>query len=113
MSNSQSRSLLLVLPALSIVGLLSMHGLDPVIATIDAPRASHSAEAGSEHSIHDVLGICLFIALGAGLALAGLDRGRREARSPRSLGRTLQLERDKAEGGPGPPRVHRLCVLRL
>lgn len=104
----------LLLVAVAIAGLLSMHGLDPVVATIDAPtHPSHTSDADAEVDHHGAIGICLFIAVAAGLVLARLNLRRGAARSPLAARRTLLLAGPRAEVQSGPSLFRRWCVLRL
>ncbi|MEX2624243.1 MAG: hypothetical protein WD651_10990 [Acidimicrobiia bacterium] len=114
MSTRIQRRLLLILVAVSIAGLLSMHGLDPVVATLDPPTAAgHTADMNTESNHHGVLGLCLFIAVAAGLASARLNLSRTAASPSRLTHRVPSSEGPSVEAKRGPPLFYRLCVLRL
>lgn len=114
MSTIARRRLLIALAAASIAGLLTMHGLDPVVASIDAPTHASEmsdAEAGLDH--HGVIVLCLFITVAAGLALARLDLFRIAATRPLSVRSGRLMAGPTTEIRYGPPLFCRLCVLRL
>ncbi|CAN5869148.1 hypothetical protein BH23ACT4_BH23ACT4_16310 [soil metagenome] len=114
MSTIARRRLLLTLAAVSIAGLLAMHVLDPVVASIHAPThvsEMPNADAGLDH--HGVIGLCLFMTVAAGLALARFDLTRVAATRPLPGRRARLSAGSKAEIRSGPPLFYRLCVLRL
>lgn len=107
------RQLLLPLVALAIAGLLSMHGLDPVVATLEDPSyTGHGSDGELVVDVHGVAGLCLFIAATAALALArrNMRLGKIEASS---ISSPIRFADFSVMGiGSGPPPSNRLRVLR-
>lgn len=111
--STQSRRLMLFLAAVSVVGILSMHGFDPVVATVDQDHGSHTSNTETGDDAHAAIGLCVFVAAVATLGLALVKRLQHPA-SPANFGypprRFLRSQRPTVSG---PSLLHRLCVLRL
>lgn len=104
--------MLLVLTGVSVAGLLSMHGLDPVMANLAQPaHASHSQPAALDS--HGAIGLCVFVAALTGVALAAARRLVSSTRPASSPFRTTVFATMPVPRASGPPLLHRLCVLRL
>jgi hypothetical protein len=99
--------MLLILTGVSIAGLLSMHGLQLVVTTIDQTHASHAQPA--DH--HGAIGLCVFVVAltGMGMALSKANTTARPARHPH---RPASMTPTVVPRTSGPPLLHRLCVLR-
>lgn len=107
------RRVLFLLAVVSVVGLLSMHGFDPVVTAVDHAPAGHSADSQTGPDGHAVIGLCVFVGAFATLGLA-LLRGHRRSTSGTSLFLQLRsLARTGPAPAPQPPLLHSLCVLRL
>lgn len=74
MLTQNRRSVMLFLAAVSVVGVLSMHGLDPVVASVDQSHSGH--ESDTETGVHDhaAIGLCVFVAAVATLGLVAIKR---------------------------------------
>jgi len=107
------RRVLFLLAVVSVVGLLSMHGFDPVVTAVDRAPAGHSTDSQAGPEGHAVIGLCVFVGAFATLGLALLGGSRH---STSDTPRFLQL-RSSVRTGPAstsrPPLLHRLCVLRV
>lgn len=103
---------MLFLAAVSVVGLLSMHGLDPVVATVDQSNTGHAqAEAGVAD--HGAVGLCIFVAAVATLGLAAIRRLQSTEALAKLLYRPGHFTFTQPVITSGPSLLHRLCVLRL
>lgn len=110
--SSQSRRLIL-LAAVSVVGILSIHGFDPVVATVDQHHGSHAPNTETGGDAHPAIGLCVFVATVATLGMALVERLQHPA-SPANFGYPpRRLLRSRAPTLSGPPLLRRLCVLRL
>ena len=107
------RRVLLVLAAVSIAGLLSMHGFDPVVTTVDQSHSSHSTEAGTGPTDHAAIGLCVFVVAVVSLGLASIRRLQGLTRGDPSVHRPRPSVQIWPRTASGPPLLHRLCVLRL
>jgi hypothetical protein len=104
--------MLLVFAGVAVAGLLSMHGLDSVVADLDRPtHASHSQPADPDH--HSVISLCVFVVALTGLGLAVVRRIAAATRPARAPYRTAFSAPTPTPRASGPPLLHRLCVLRL
>lgn len=102
----------LYLVTAAIAGLLSMHGLDGVVASFVEPSHSSHGPTG-DTSGYETLGICVFVAAIAGLGIAAVGLPRRAAtttRYGRTDGRYFLRARPSVSGVS---RLVHLCVLRL
>ena len=106
------RRLFLVIAAVSIAGLLLMHGGDPVMATVDGAHTTHSSDTGPSMTDHGALGLCVFVAAVAGLGLAWISRGPASATNGSRIHQPKSLARTFLVAASGPSLLHRLCVLR-
>ncbi len=104
---------MLLLAAVSVAGLLSMHGLDPVVATVDQAHSAHSADTEAGLNGHGAIGLCVFVAAVTTLCLSSLKR----LQSVQSLANLVYLPPQLTPTQPamtsGPPLPFKLCVLRL
>lgn len=101
----------MLLAAISIAGLLSMHGLDPAVATVDQVHSTHAA--GTDTGInHDAIGLCVFVAAVATIGLASIRRLQHSTRTAYSFLRRRPLIRTGPPAPSGQPLLYRLCVLR-
>ena len=107
------RRLMLLVAAVSVVGVLSMHGLDPAVATVDQTHSSHAADTETGVNDHAAIGLCVFVAAVATLGLAAVKR----LQSREALANLVywlgQFIRTQPLMTSGPPLPYRLCVLRL
>ena len=111
--STQSRRLMVFLAAVSVVEILSMHGFDPVVATVDQHHDSHAPDTETGGDAHAATGLCVFVAAVATLGLAVVKRLQHPA-SPANFGHPpRRLLRSQTPTLSGPPLLHRLCVLRL
>lgn len=108
-----SRRLMFFLAAVSVVGILSMHGFDPVVATADQHHGSRASGIETGGVAHAALGLCVFVAAVAALGLALVKQPQHPA-SPANLGYPpRRFLRSQAPTLSGPRLPYRLCVLRL
>lgn len=113
MSNRGPRHrVMLFLAGLSVAGILSMHGLDPVVATVDQGHASH-AQAEARVADHGAAGLCIFVAAVAAVGLAAIKRLHSTEALAKLVWRPGQFTFTHPVMTSGPPLLHRLCVLRL
>jgi hypothetical protein len=104
---------MLFLAAVSVAGLLSMHGFDPVVATVDQTHSSHSSDAETGVDHHGAIGLCIFVVAVATLGMASI-RLRQGAEAVANLVyRPRQFTPTQPIMTSGPPLLSRLCVLRL
>jgi hypothetical protein len=113
MSPRIRRRVMLFLAAVSVAGVLSMHGFDPVVATVDQTHSSHSSDTETGVDDHGAIGLCVFVVAVATLGLASIRR----RQSAETLANLVYLPRQFTPTQPimtsGPPLLYRLCVLRL
>lgn len=103
---------MLLLAAMSVAGLLSMHGLNPVVATVDQSHAGHApTEAGVAD--HGAIGLCIFVAAVAALGLAAIRRLQATEALANLVHRPGRFTFTQPGMTSGPPLLYRLCVLRL
>jgi hypothetical protein len=107
------RSVMLLLVAVSVVGVLAMHGLDPVVATVDQTHSSHSSDTDSGVDDHAAIGLCVFVAAVATLGLAAIKRHQSAETLANLAYRPGQFTRTQPVATSGPPLLYRLCVLRI
>lgn len=102
------RNLLLV--TVTVAGLLSMHGLDGAATSLAQP--DHSGHGHPGAGGHELLGLCVFVAVASlGVAAFGLPRRTQtRARFARNVGPTL-IQPSLSVSGRS--RLVHLCVLRL
>jgi hypothetical protein len=114
MSKPIRRRMWMALAVLSVAGLLSMHGLDTVIASVDHSHAGHSSGADADPDRHGIIGLCLFVTTMTGIAVA-IGAGLRRLKCPAHFADRIDnfLSPVRGRGGSGPPLRYRLCVLRL
>ncbi len=102
----------LLLAAVAVAGLLSMHGLDGVIGSLSEQAQSAHGPTG-DRGEDDALRFCVFVAAIAGLGLAAAGLTRRSgptARFAPSDGFTPTVSVPAVRGRS---RLLRLCVLRI
>lgn len=103
---------MLFLAAVSVAGLLSMHGLDPVVATVGQSHTGHApVEAGVDD--HGAVGLCIFVAAVAVLAIARVRRHQSTKALAKPANRPGHFTLARPVMTSGPSLLHRLCVLRL
>jgi hypothetical protein len=102
----------LLLVSVAVAGLMSMHGFDPAVVSLD--HTEHTSHSQPGAGLEDrVIGLCVFVVAVATLGLTLIRRlqGSKvaaiSAHTPRQATRTGHL------ATYGPPILHRLCVLRL
>jgi len=105
--------LMLLVAAVSVVGVLSMHGLDPAVTTVDQTHSSHAADTETGVNDHAAIGLCVFVAAVATLGLAAVKRLQRRGVLANLVYRHGQFTRTQPQTTSGPPLPYRLCVLRL
>ncbi len=106
-----SRRLMFFLAAVSVVGVLSMHGLDPVVATVDQSHSDHGSDSETGVDAHGAIGLCVFV---AAVATLGLATSPRRVETLASIAYRLgRFTRSQTSMRSGPPLPYRLCVLRL
>jgi hypothetical protein len=105
--------MMLLVAAVSVVGVLSMHGLDPAVATVDQMHSSHAPDSETGVSDHAAIGLCVFVAVVATLGLAAVKRIQNREALASLVYRQGQFTRTQPLMASGPPLLHRLCVLRL
>jgi hypothetical protein len=104
---------MLFLAAVSVAGLLSMHGFDPVVATVDQAHSSHAADTETGIDDHGAIGLCVFVAAVATLGLAAIKRLQGKETLTSLVYRPRQFTPTQPIMTSGPPLLFRLCVLRL
>lgn len=113
MSTRNHRRVVLLFAAVSVAGLLSMHGFDPVVATVDQTHSSHSSHTETGVDTHGVIGLCGFV---AAVAIFGLATIRRLQSTEAVAGFVYwhgQITGTQRVTTSGRPLLYRLCVLRL
>jgi len=110
MSTRSRRRVMLFLAAVSVAGLLSMHGFDPVVATVDHSSHSSDAETGVDH--YGAIGLCVFVVAVATLGLALIKRLQSAESLSNLVYRPGQFTRTQPLTTSGPRLLYRLCVLR-
>ncbi len=103
----------LLLVSVAVAGLLSMHGFDPLLATVHETHATHIADTEAGLNDHGPVGLCVFVAAVAGLALVTVRRLQGSTRGGSSTYRFRRIIRPDPVAASGPLLLHRLCVLRL
>jgi hypothetical protein len=102
----------LLLVAVAVAGLLSMHGFDPVVVSLDHTEHTNHSQPGAGLEDHSVIGLCVFV-VAVALGLASI----RQLQGSTIAGFSAHPPRQLARLGPlatfGPPLLHKLCVLRL
>lgn len=104
---------MLLVAAVSVFGVLSMHGLDPAVATVDLTHSSHTSDSETGVDDHVAIGLCVFVAAVATLGLAAIRRFQSREVLANFVYRHGQLARSQPLTRSGPPLLYRLCVLRL
>jgi hypothetical protein len=105
--------MMLLVAAVSVVGVLSMHGLDPAVATVDQTHSSHAPDSETGVSDHTAIGLCVFVAAVATLGLPAVKRLHNTETLAKLVYRNGLFTRTQPLMTSGPPLLHRLCVLRL
>ncbi|HEU4319177.1 MAG TPA: hypothetical protein VFS66_03765 [Acidimicrobiia bacterium] len=111
--STQSRRLMLFLAAVSMVGVLSMHGFDPVVATVDQHHGSHASNTETGADAHAAIGLCVFVASVGTLGLALVKRLQNPAGPANFDYPPRRFLRSQTPTMSGPPLLHGLCALRL
>ncbi len=111
MLTGSRRRVMLFLAAASVAGLLSMHGFDPVVATVDHSSHASDAETGVDH--HGAIGLCVFVVAVATLGMASIRRLQSAETVANLVYRPRQFTPTQRIMTSGPPLLSRLCVLRL
>lgn len=104
---------MLLVAAVSVFGVLSMHGLDPAVATVDQTHFSHVSDSETGVDDHAAIGLCVFVAAVATLGLAVMRRLQTREVLVNFIYRHGQFARTQPLITSGPPLLYRLCVLRL
>lgn len=107
------RRVMLFLAAVSVAGLLSMHGFDPVVATVDQAHSSHTSDTETGIDAHGAIGLCVFVVAGATLGIASIRRRQSADTVANLVYRPGQFTPTQPIMTSGPPLLLRLCVLRL
>lgn len=105
--------MMLFVAAVSVVGVLSMHGLDPVVATVDQTHSSPSSDTETGVDAHGAIGLCVFVAAVATLGLAVIKRLQSSESLANLVYRPEKFTGTQPVTTSGPPLLDRLCVLRL
>jgi hypothetical protein len=105
--------MMLLVAAVSVFGLLSMHGLDPAVATVDQTHTSHASDSETGVDDHVAIGLCVFVAAVATFGLAAIRRLQSREVPTNFVYRHGQFTRTQPLITSGPRLLHRLCVLRL
>lgn len=113
MLNRSRRRVMLFLAAVSVAGLLSMHGFDPVVATVDQTHSSHSSDTETGVDAHGAIGLCVFVVAVATLGMATIRRLQGAENVSNLVYRPRYFTGTQPVITPGPPLLSRLCVLRL
>jgi hypothetical protein len=103
----------LLLVGVAVAGLLSMHGFDPVVVSLDHTAHTSHSQPGAGFDDHSVIGLCVFVVAVATLGLASIRRLQGSKIAAFSAYPPRQLTRTGPLATSGPPLLHRLCVLRL
>lgn len=107
------RRVMLFLAAVSVLGVLSMHGFDPVVATVDQTHSSHSSDTETGVDDHGAIGLCVFVFAVATFGLAAIRRLPSAETVANLVYWPGQFTRAQPVTTSGPPLLYRLCVLRL
>jgi hypothetical protein len=105
--------MMLFVAAVSVIGVLSMHGLDPALATVDQTHSSHTSDTETGVDAHGAIGLCVFVAAVATLGLAAIKWLQNTEPLANLVYRHGQFSRTQPLMTSGPPLLYRLCVLRL
>lgn len=105
--------MMLFVAAVSVVGALSMHGLDPAVATVDQTHSSHASDTETGVDDHATIGLCVFAAAVATFGLAAIKRRQSSESLANLVYQPGQFTRTQPVTTSGPPLLDRLCVLRL
>lgn len=108
-----SRRMMLFVAAVSVVGVLSMHGLDPAVATVDQTHSSDASHTETGADDHAMIGLCVFVAAVATFGMAVIKRLQRAETVANLVYRPGQCNGAQPVTTAGPPLLYRLCVLRL
>lgn len=111
--STRSRRVMLFLATVSVAGVLSMHGFDPVVATVDQTHSSHASDTETGVDDHGAIGLCVFVAAVSTLGMASFRRRQSAEVDANLVYRPGQLTRTQPLMTSGPPLLYRLCVLRL
>jgi len=105
--------MMLFVAAVSVVGVLSMHGLDPAFPTVEQTHASHTSDTETGVDAHGAIGLCVFVAAVATLGLGAIKWLQNTETLANLVYRHGQFTRTQPPMTSGPPLLYRLCVLRL
>jgi hypothetical protein len=103
----------LLLVSVAVAGLLSMHGFDPAVVTLNHTEHTSHPQPGAGPEDHSVIGLCVFVVAVATMGLASIRRLQASTNTAFSAHPPRQLTRIDPPATSGPPLLHRLCVLRL
>lgn len=103
----------LLLVAVAVAGLLSMHGFDPVVVSVDHSAHTSHSPPGAGLEDHSAIGLCVFVVAVATLGLASIRQLHGSTIAAFSAHPPRQLTQCGPVATSGPPLLHRLCVLRL
>ena len=105
--------MMIFVAAVSVVGVLSMHGLDPAWATVDQTHSSHTSDTETGVGAYGPIGLCVFVAAVATLGLAAIKWLQNTETLANLVYRPGPFTRTQPVMTSGPPNLYRLCVLRL